>query len=78
MRRPPDGHSDSRPKAGRWRRFARRDARESLILSVRYSGGGEAWYEVRARGSMGRVPGYVALHDLMEEINNGREHPRRD
>jgi hypothetical protein len=40
-----------------------------ITVSVSYRGGPEAWYEVHARGSVGRFPGYVALHDVMAEIN---------
>lgn len=69
IRRPPEGHSDSRPKAGRWFRFPPRNPRVPLTVSVSYRGGPEAWYEVHARGSVGRFPGYVCLHDVMAEIN---------
>ena len=38
---------------------------------MKYRGGAAAWYEVRARGSVGRFHGATALHDVMREINEG-------
>lgn len=75
MRRPPEANKHSRPKGARWRSLAGRNPRESLLLQVTFRGGPECWYEVRARGSMGRFPGYVSLHDAVSEINDGRDHP---
>jgi hypothetical protein len=70
VRRPPEGHSGSQPKAGFWRRFPARNAREPLKITVKFRGGPECWYEVHARGSIGRYPGYICIHDIMSDINN--------
>lgn len=59
---------------GRWRRLARRNPRENLTITVSYRGGGEAWYQVSARGSRGNFPGYACIHDIMLEINEGQSH----
>lgn len=56
--------------------LARRNRREPLTLSVKYRGGAEAWYEIKARGRTYRVPGHRALHDVMELINEGGCQPR--
>lgn len=70
IRRPPEAHSGSQTKSGYWRRFPRRNPREPLKITVSYRGGPEAWYEVHARGSVGRYPGYMAIHDIMCDVNN--------
>lgn len=69
MRRPAGGHSGSQPKAGRWFRRPPRNPREPLTISVKFRGGPECWYEVHARGCIGRYPGYVSIHEVMAEIN---------
>jgi hypothetical protein len=56
------------PKAAA--RLARRAAREPTTLTIRYRGGAEAWWEVKARGRSWRVPGHVALHDVMRMVLN--------
>lgn len=55
-------------KPPRWYKLPRRDPRQPLSITVSYRGGQECWYEVHARGSIGRFPGHVALHDVMSEI----------
>ena len=72
IRRPPLGQSGCSPKARRFFHLPSRNPRERLTLTITYRGGGEAWYEIHARGSVGRWPGYVALHDVMSEINQSR------
>lgn len=60
------------PKAAsRWSSLKRRDPKAPLTITIRYRGGGEAWYYVEARGSSGAFPGYRALHDVMREVNEG-------
>lgn len=62
----------ARPKAtSRWSKLRKRDPRTPLTLTIRYRGGGEAWYYVEGRGSAGAFPGYRSLHDVMREINEG-------
>jgi hypothetical protein len=51
---------------------SRWDPRTALTLSVRYRGGAEGWYEVRARGRTIRVPGHVSMHDVMRDIYGER------
>lgn len=66
-RRRPD--QDSAPKGHRWRRFRARDPREPITITLKYRGGPEAWVEVRGRGETNRYPGWVALYDLVRDIN---------
>jgi len=56
----------------RWWSLGRRDPRKKQTIEVHYEGGPECWYEIRARGRSGKFPGYVALHDIMREIDEGR------
>lgn len=61
-----------------WRRFPSYDLkrrRERLTITVSYRGGPECWYEVRARGSIGRFPGHVCIHDLMSDVYNVSQTP---
>lgn len=69
IRRPAGGQDGSAPKALRWFRLPPRNGRIPITISVKYRGGGECWYEIHARGQVGRFPGYVAIHDIMREIN---------
>lgn len=78
VRRRPKGQQDSRPKGGRWSRRAKVNPRDPLTISVKFRGGPECWYEIHARGSMGRFPGYVSLHDAMHEIMLGQEWHHRN
>lgn len=69
IRRPAGGQQHSTAKPSRWFGRARRDPREPLTLTIKYRGGEECWYEVHARGEVGRFPGHVALHDVLREVN---------
>lgn len=69
MRRPAGGQSTAAAGARRWFHRAPREPRDPLTIKVKYRGGDECWYEVHARGEVGRFPGHVALHDMMREIN---------
>lgn len=42
-----------------------------MTITIKYRGGAECWYEIRARGSLGRFHGATALHDVMREIMAG-------
>lgn len=53
----------------RWHLLPWRNPRDPLTLTIRYRGGAEAWYEIRARGSVGRIEGHICLHDVMMAIN---------
>lgn len=42
--------------------------RKPLSITVKWRGGPEAWWEIRARGRTIRRPGHLALHDVLCEI----------
>lgn len=42
--------------------------RKPLNITLKYRGGPECWWEIRARGRTIRRPGYIALHDLMRDL----------
>lgn len=46
--------------------------REKLTITVRYRGGPEAWWELEARGRLWRRRGSLYLHDVLEEIYEGK------
>lgn len=68
VRSPAAGQKDGAPKAPRWFHLGPWDRRKHLTITVRHRGGAESWYEVKARGSLGRFPGHVCLDDVMSEI----------
>lgn len=68
MRRPAGGQTGRAAPLRRWYLLPPWPPRKPLSLSVKFRGGQECWYEIHARGSSGRVPGTIALHDLMSEI----------
>lgn len=69
---PPEATTRLPKAAHRWWKRPVWNGREKLTLTITYRGGTECWYEVHARGCMGRFPGYVSLHDMMREIYNDR------
>lgn len=69
MARPPEATSTARAERARRYALPRRDPRESLTVTVRYRGGAECWWEIRARGTVWRVPGSTSVHDLLASIN---------
>lgn len=73
MRRPAGGHTKTQPKAGHsyFRRLSPWNwRRQPITLAVKYRGGSECWFEIHARGGTLRVPGVVALVDVVKEIAN--------
>lgn len=42
--------------------------REPVTITLTYRGGGEAWFEIRARGRRIMRPGHEALYDLAREL----------
>jgi hypothetical protein len=56
--------------------LSRRDPRKPLEITIKYRGGPECWWEVRARGVTLRRPGHMAIHDLFVEITAGGERRR--
>lgn len=69
IRRPPEAHTTSQPKAGRWRGWAKRDPRKVLNITVQYRGGAEGWIEVKGRGGSGRYPGYTTIGEIVADLN---------
>ena len=69
IRVPAGGHKRGTTKSSRWFHLPPRKPREPLTIKISYRGGSECWYEIHARGSVGRYPGVVALHDVMRDIN---------
>lgn len=39
-------------------------------MTLRYRGGSEAWWEIKARGQTYRVPGVLCLQDIMRFVLN--------
>lgn len=70
---PPQGRRAQPPQASSQSPLSRRNARDPLTITVKYRGGAEAYWEVRARGRVFRRPGWLCIHDLMSEING--QHP---
>jgi hypothetical protein len=68
IRSAPQATQHSQPKAARWYHMRARDRRKPLTLTISYRGGPESWFEIHARGSIGRFPGWVALSDVMAVI----------
>ena len=71
MRRSRREGQQNGPKAPRWFHLRRRDPRDALTIRITYRGGSEAWYLIEARGSRGAFSGVTALHDVMQQINEG-------
>lgn len=69
MRRPAGGQQAPDAKRRRWHGALPRNPREPLTIKISYRGGPECWYEIHARGAVGRFPGVICLHDVMRQIN---------
>lgn len=72
--RPPEASKTTARRAARWYHLPNRDRRKPLTITISYRGGNECWYEVHARGSIGRFPGIICLHDVMREIYGDQDH----
>lgn len=68
----PAGQQKSRPKAGRWRRFSRRDPGQWLTIRVKLEVGAEPWVVVQGRGETNPYHGATALVDLLLDLNSCR------
>lgn len=77
IRSAPQATQHSQPKAARWYHMRMRDRRKPLTLTITYRGGSECWYEIHARGSIGRFPGHFSLHDVMAAIYGESQLPPR-
>lgn len=60
----PEGHRDSTRRVP----LAPRNDRIPLTVVVKYRGGAEAYWELRARGRVYRLPGHMYLHDAMTVV----------
>lgn len=75
IRSAPQAAQHSQPKAVRWYHMRARDRRKPLTLTISFRGGPEQWFEIHARGSIGRFPGYVCLADVMAAIYGDDQDP---
>lgn len=66
------GNKTAGRKAVRWRRFGRRDPTLPITVRLTFKGGAEAWVLVDGRGEANVYPGYVALIDVLLDINQCR------
>lgn len=66
--RPAGGQQANGPKGRRWFGLSRADWRKPITIKVKYRGGAQAWFEIHARGSMGRFEGATSLVDVLAEI----------
>jgi hypothetical protein len=64
----PQAPGGQRRKAPSKRLRAPWNPRDPLTVLVRYRGGSECWYELRARGRTYRAPGHLAINDIMDRI----------
>jgi hypothetical protein len=69
MSRPPEATSTARAERARRYALPRRDPRQPLNVTVKFRGGAECWWEVRARGTVWRFPGHVSLQDALAQVN---------
>lgn len=67
----PKAQQHGHPKGG-LRALRERAARDPLTITVKYRGGAECWWEIKARGETVRVPGYIAVHDVLMALNGHR------
>jgi len=72
MRRQPPPKKAAVGGADRLPALRARDPRNRITVSLQYSGGAEAWWVIQARGREWRVPGVMALQDVMNKINASR------
>lgn len=49
-------------------------ARRPMNITIKYRGGPECWYEIRARNRTMRVPGVVCIHDALKVLWGGTIH----
>jgi hypothetical protein len=66
---PPGGDQPERSEVqSGFRNLRKRDSYEPLWIEVRYRGGPEASWLIRARGRTYRYPGHLCLHDVLAEV----------
>jgi len=69
IERPPERPRTAAPKAPP--PLSRKHLRQTIVVEVRFRGGPELWWELRARGRVWRRPGSLAMHDVLEELYEG-------
>jgi hypothetical protein len=68
--RPPEAMGAAARRATFWLGLHERDARKPTTWVIKLRGGPEGWVEVRARGRVGRFPGYVAIYDVLMAVTS--------
>lgn len=66
---PRQGNAQRERSEPRSFRVGRRDERKPLSVEIRYVGGPEAHWVVKARGGSWKVPGHRCLHDALLDVN---------
>jgi hypothetical protein len=66
----PQGHQDSDGAKRSLRRLPSRDPRELLDCKMKLRGGPEQWVEIRTRGGLLRVPGYISIVEVLLRLNS--------
>lgn len=69
LRGAPPPQVQSPAEQGRKASLRSRDPRKPITIQLKYSGGSEAWWRVRARDVDWSFPGHLALQDVMDIIN---------
>jgi hypothetical protein len=69
LRRAPARVGTVRPQGRSIYALPRRDFRKRLNITLTYLGGPEGYWVIEARGWKWKVPGDIALHDVMLWIN---------
>jgi hypothetical protein len=46
--------------------------RTTITIEVTYRGGSECWWSLKARNRVWRRPGTLALHDVLQDILDGK------
>ena len=62
---------DSPSAARTFKGLRARDTHKSLWIEVRYVGGSQASWLIKARGRIERFPGYLELDDVLRRVNGG-------
>jgi hypothetical protein len=69
IRVPAGGHKQEPAEGSPTKRLYERERRKPLTVVVTYRGGAECWWELRARGKVVRMPGVMALHDVLSQFD---------
>lgn len=65
---PPSASTDGAERAG-VSSLPRRDRSKSIWLEIGSAGGAESWWVIKARGVIIKVPGWLAIEDVMTLVN---------